>query len=127
MALIQPNSTVSESATGPGVFWTDEVSSLADAREVLTRYSDFYQTHTLKQYMVGDRMQRQWTLIAAKEQGITPTLEGGLDFGGERGESLWKCRGVFSPALCHIGTSAAFASNRLGESAYQFAGLDALG
>jgi hypothetical protein len=66
--------------TGPGVFWTDEVSSQADAREVLTRYSDFYQTHTLKQYMVGDRMQRQWTLIAAKEQGITPTLEGGLDF-----------------------------------------------
>ena len=66
--------------TGPGVFWTDEVSSQSDAREVLTRYSDFYQTHTLKQYMVGDRMQRQWTLIAAKEQGITPTLEGGLDF-----------------------------------------------
>ncbi len=66
--------------TGPGVFWTDEVSSLADAREVLTRYSDFYQTHTLKQYMVGDRMVRQWVLIAAREQGITPTLEGGLDF-----------------------------------------------
>src|SRR4029077_16295672 len=66
--------------TGPGVFWSDEISSADDAREVLTRYSDFYQTHTLKQYMVGDRMQRQWTLIAAREQGITPTLEGGLDF-----------------------------------------------
>ena len=47
---------------------------------MLTRYSDFYQTHTLKQYMVGDRMVRQWTLIAAREQDITPTLEGGLDF-----------------------------------------------
>jgi Tol biopolymer transport system component len=66
--------------TGPGLFWTDDVSSLADAREVMTRYSDFYQTHTLKQYMVGDRMARQWTLIAAREQGLTPTLEGGLDF-----------------------------------------------
>ena len=66
--------------TGPGVFWTDEVSSLDDAREVLTRYSDFYQTHTLKQYMSGQRMIRQWILMAAKEQHITPTLEGGLDF-----------------------------------------------
>jgi Tol biopolymer transport system component len=66
--------------TGPGVFWTDEVSSLDDAREVLTRYSDFYQTHTLKQYMSGQRMVRQWILMAAREQHITPTLEGGLDF-----------------------------------------------
>jgi hypothetical protein len=66
--------------TGPGVFWSDEISSADDAREVLTRYSDFYQTHTLKQYMAGQRMIRQWILIAAKEQRITPTLEGGLDF-----------------------------------------------
>ncbi len=66
--------------TGPGIFWTDELASLDDAREVMTRYSDFYKTNTLKQYMVGDRMLRQWTLIAAREQHITPTLEGGLDF-----------------------------------------------
>jgi Tol biopolymer transport system component len=66
--------------TGPGVFWTDEIASADDAREVLTRYSDFYQTHTLKQYMAGQRAIRQWILIAAKEQNITPTLEGGLDF-----------------------------------------------
>jgi Tol biopolymer transport system component len=66
--------------TGPGVFWSDDLSSLDDAREVLTRYSDFYQTHTLKQYMSGQRMIRQWILMAAKEQNITPTLEGGLDF-----------------------------------------------
>ena len=66
--------------TGPGVFWSDEISSADDAREVLTRYSDFYQTHTLKQYMAGERMIRQWILMAAKEQHITPTLEGGLDF-----------------------------------------------
>jgi Amidohydrolase family len=67
-------------STGPGVFWTDDISSLDDAREVLTRYSDFYQTHTLKQYMAGQRMIRQWILMAAREQHITPTLEGGLDF-----------------------------------------------
>src|SRR5262249_37169560 len=41
---------------------------------------DFYKTNTLKQYMVGQRMLRQWTLIAAREKQITPTLEGGLDF-----------------------------------------------
>jgi hypothetical protein len=66
--------------TGPGIFSSDQLSSQADANEVMTRYSDFYLTNTLKQYMVGQRMVRQWTLIAAKEQKISPTLEGGLDF-----------------------------------------------
>lgn len=66
--------------TGPGIFWSDELSSLADAREVMRRYSDFYGTNTIKQYMVGQRIVRQWTLIAAREQRLTPTLEGGLDF-----------------------------------------------
>jgi Tol biopolymer transport system component len=66
--------------TGPGIFQWDDVSSADDAREVMTRYSDHYQTQTLKQYMAGDRRQRQWILMAAKEQKITPTLEGGLDF-----------------------------------------------
>jgi imidazolonepropionase-like amidohydrolase len=67
-------------ATGPGVFQWDDVSSLDDAKEVMRRYSDHYQTQTLKQYMAGDRKQRQWIVMAAREQRITPTLEGGLDF-----------------------------------------------
>jgi hypothetical protein len=46
----------------------------------LKRYSEFYLTNTIKQYMAGDRRQRQWIAMAAKEQHITPTLEGGLDF-----------------------------------------------
>lgn len=75
-------------STGPGVFWSDEISSLDDAREVMTRYSDFYQTHTLKQYMVGQRMPRQWILMAAREQHVTPTLEGGLDFKKNLTEAL---------------------------------------
>lgn len=37
-------------------------------------------TETIKQYMAGDRRQRQWIAMAAMEQRITPTLEGGLDF-----------------------------------------------
>lgn len=67
-------------ATGPGIFVWDDVSSAEDALEVMKRYSDFYQTQTLKQYMAGERRQRQWILMAAKAQRITPTLEGGLDF-----------------------------------------------
>ncbi len=67
-------------ATGPGIFSWDNVSSLQDAKDVMKRYSEFYQTETIKQYMAGDRRQRQWLVMAAKEQRITPTLEGGLDF-----------------------------------------------
>ena len=67
-------------ATGPGIFAYDNVSSAEDAKEVMKRYSEFYQTQTIKQYMAGDRRQRQWIAMAAKEQQITPTLEGGLDF-----------------------------------------------
>lgn len=67
-------------ATGPGIFAWDNVSSLDDAKEVMKRYSEFYLTETIKQYMAGDRRQRQWIAMAAKEQRITPTLEGGLDF-----------------------------------------------
>ena len=67
-------------STGPGVFWYDNISSLADAREVLRRYTDYYNTQTIKQYMVGDRKVRQWVIMAARELGLSPTLEGGLDY-----------------------------------------------
>ena len=66
--------------TGPGIFIQDDVTSADDAKEVMRRYSEFYLTETIKQYMVGDRRQRQWIAMAAKAQMITPTLEGGLDF-----------------------------------------------
>jgi Tol biopolymer transport system component len=67
-------------STGPGVFARDNVRSLDDARDVLKRYSEYYHTNTIKQYMVGERKVRQWVIIAAREQGLMPTLEGGLDF-----------------------------------------------
>lgn len=67
-------------STGPGVFWSDNISSANDAKDVLRRYTDYYHTETIKQYMVGDRKVRQWVIMAAREQGLTPTLEGGLDF-----------------------------------------------
>ncbi|MGI9629242.1 MAG: amidohydrolase family protein, partial [Longimicrobiales bacterium] len=67
-------------STGPGVFLFDGIESLDHARDVLRRYSDYYDTKTLKMYMSGNRRQRQWLIMAAKELGIMPTTEGGLDY-----------------------------------------------
>jgi hypothetical protein len=67
-------------STGPGVFWEENLQSLDDARDVLRRYSEFYHTNTIKQYLVGNRKQRQWVIMAAKELHLMPTTEGGLDF-----------------------------------------------
>jgi Tol biopolymer transport system component len=67
-------------STGPGVFWTEGVSSLDHARHVLRRYSDYYDTKTFKMYMSGDRRQRQWLIMAARELKLMPTTEGGLDY-----------------------------------------------
>jgi len=66
--------------TGPGVFWSEDFKSLEDTRQALRRYSEFYRINTIKMYMTGNRKQRQWVIMAAKELGLMPTLEGGLDF-----------------------------------------------
>ena len=69
--------------TGPGLFgpYVEEpFASLADVRNSLRRYSDFYHVPTIKQYMAGNRKQRQWVIMGAQEQGLMPTTEGGLDF-----------------------------------------------
>ena len=67
-------------STGPGIFAVDNIRSLEDARDVLRRYSDHYNTKTIKQYLAGDRKVRQWVIMAAKELGLTPTTEGGSNF-----------------------------------------------
>jgi len=66
--------------TGPGVFWDEDFKSLEDTRQALRRYSEFYRINTIKMYMTGNRKQRQWVIMAAKELGLMPTIEGGLDF-----------------------------------------------
>ncbi len=66
--------------TGPGVFSRDEVKSYAHALDVLRKYSDYYDTKTFKMYMSGNRRQRQWLIMAARELGLMPTTEGGLDY-----------------------------------------------
>jgi len=66
--------------TGPGVFWDENFQTLDDTRNALRRYSEFYGTKWIKEYMTGNRKQRQWVIMAAKELGLMPTTEGGLDF-----------------------------------------------
>ena len=67
-------------STGPGVFLSEMIESQDHARDVLRRYSEYYDTKTFKMYMSGNRQQRQWLIIAAEELGLMPTTEGGLDF-----------------------------------------------
>ena len=67
-------------STGPGLFSSDNIKDLDHAKTFLKRYSQYWDTKTLKMYMSGNRQQRQWIIMAAKELGIMPTTEGGLDF-----------------------------------------------
>ncbi|HMA23823.1 MAG TPA: amidohydrolase family protein [Gemmatimonadaceae bacterium] len=66
--------------TGPGVFSDEQIKDLDHARTILKRYAQYYDTKTLKMYMTGNRQQREWVIMAAKELGLMPTTEGGLDF-----------------------------------------------
>ncbi|MCO4821563.1 MAG: PD40 domain-containing protein [Flavobacteriaceae bacterium] len=68
-------------STGPGVgFWGYKIESLDHAKDVLKQYSEYYNTKSIKMYLVGNRQQRQWVIKAAKELKLMPTTEGGLDF-----------------------------------------------
>ncbi|MFL6274907.1 MAG: amidohydrolase family protein [Blastocatellia bacterium] len=66
-------------STGPGVFANSGLDSREAVRHFIKRYKEAYRTDTLKNYMTGDRIVRQWVAMACKELGITPTSEGGLD------------------------------------------------
>ncbi len=67
-------------STGPGVFAAENIRSLENARTVLKRYADYYDTKTIKQYQTGNREVRQWVIQAANELKLMPTTEGGLDY-----------------------------------------------
>ena len=66
-------------STGPGVFPDTDFQSVDDADDVVRRYREFYRTTYLKSYLVGNRKQRQWMVMACKKEGVMPTTEGGLD------------------------------------------------
>jgi len=66
-------------STGPGVFSQSGLEDKEAARNFIKRYKEAYKTTTLKQYVSGDRLVRQWVIMACKEFGIMPTTEGALD------------------------------------------------
>jgi Tol biopolymer transport system component len=71
-------------STGPGVFGdyvSDPIKNLDHARKILKRYSEYYDTQTIKMYLAGNRQQREWVIMAAREQGLMPTTEAGLRLG----------------------------------------------
>ena len=67
-------------STGPGVFYAERIKDQEHARNVLKRYSKYYDTKTIKMYVAGNRQQRQWIITAAREQKLMPTTEGSLNF-----------------------------------------------
>ena len=65
-------------STGTALFSYNRLASLDEARALLSRYRDHYHTHNVKEYMIGNRRQRQWLIQAAAEMGVMPTTEGSL-------------------------------------------------
>jgi hypothetical protein len=47
---------------------------------LLRRYSDYWDTKTIKMYVAGNRQQRQWIIMAARELELMPTTEGGWTY-----------------------------------------------
>jgi predicted amidohydrolase len=64
--------------TGMAMFSYNRLSSLEEARELLSRYRDHYRLRNVKQYLIGNRLRRQWLVQAAAEMGMMPTTEGSL-------------------------------------------------
>jgi Tol biopolymer transport system component len=68
-------------STGPGVgFWMYNIRDSAHASSVLKQYSKYYDTKYIKMYLAGPRQVRQWIIAAARDQGLMPTTEGGLNY-----------------------------------------------
>lgn len=68
-------------STGPGVgYWAYKLKDLDHTKRVLKQYSEYYNTKSIKMYLVGNRQMRQWVIMASKELGLMPTTEGGLDY-----------------------------------------------
>ncbi|HEU5166725.1 MAG TPA: amidohydrolase family protein [Chitinophagaceae bacterium] len=68
-------------STGPGVgFWAYNIKDSSQANSILKQYSKYYHTKYIKMYLVGNRQQRQWIIMAAKQQELMPTTEGGLNY-----------------------------------------------
>jgi len=68
-------------STGPGVgYWDYNIKDSAQAETVLRQYSKYFNTKYIKMYLAGNRQQREWIIMAARNQQIMPTTEGGLNY-----------------------------------------------
>jgi len=67
-------------STGEGVFRNSAMQSREDAIATLRRYSDYYRTPNIKEYMVGDRTERRYLIEGAQALGLMPTTEGASDW-----------------------------------------------
>ena len=75
-------------STGPGVFWQDGIDTEDEARDVLKRYADYFDTKTIKMYVAAARKGRQHIIAAARELGLMPTTEGSLNIRQNLTETL---------------------------------------
>ena len=75
-------------STGPGVFWQDGIDTGDEARDVLKRYADYFDTKTIKMYVAAARKGRQHIIAAARELGLMPTTEGSLNIRQNLTETL---------------------------------------
>jgi Tol biopolymer transport system component/imidazolonepropionase-like amidohydrolase len=66
-------------ATGPGVFSSSGLDDKDAVDAFLKRYKEDYKTDTIKEYVAGDRIVRQWIILAARKHHLMPTTEGALD------------------------------------------------
>jgi imidazolonepropionase-like amidohydrolase/Tol biopolymer transport system component len=66
-------------SVGRGVLAHNRFTSQQHVRGVLSRYKTHYRTGNIKAYMSGNRKQRQYVAQIAKELGLMPTTEGGVD------------------------------------------------
>ena len=79
--LIEIGAAIGERAfmIGPGVFSRNDFRTYEEVEAYLQRYKEHYRTPNIKSYMVGNRQQRQWVVMATKKLGLMPTTEGGSD------------------------------------------------
>lgn len=65
--------------TGPGVFSASGLDDEETVAAFLKRYRESYATDTIKSYVPGDRIVRQWVIKGASKYRLMPTTEGALD------------------------------------------------
>jgi Tol biopolymer transport system component/imidazolonepropionase-like amidohydrolase len=66
-------------ATGPGIFSSDGLEDKEATAAFVKRYKEAYKTDTVKAYVSGDRLVRQWVILATEQYRLMPTTEGALD------------------------------------------------